>query len=134
MAFSGISEIASALTPAPSLSDPFVKASIEAIRASVSGRLGFFGVRRTDPIEAGVRILQEQGRTLTEKERLKVVAALKELEEVRRLRLRVTIQIVITVAVVALALAVIFNVVAASDDLRKVSYGLLGTALGYWLK
>jgi hypothetical protein len=134
MAFSGLVDIAAAVAGPRSLSDRFVRESVAVIRAAGGARLGFFGARRTDAIEAGVRILQEEGRSLSEEERLKVVAALKELDEVRRLRIRVVVQISITVAVVGVALGVVFGAIPASDDLKKVSYGLLGTAAGYWLK
>ena len=131
MAFEGFGQIYRAVAPLPALQDPVVR---DALATLGPARLGFFGAPKTDAIEVAIRLLQEQGRAVNEDERLKIIAALKELDEVRRLRIKVSVQILVTLLVALIALAVIFGAVSASDDLKKVSYGLLGSAVGYWLK
>jgi len=44
------------------------------------------------------------------------------------------IQIVVTIVALAIALSIVFGLVVASDDLKKIGYGLIGTLIGYWLK
>ena len=78
--------------------------------------------------------MQSTRRNLTHEQTIEVVGILQKLDEARATRRRFGVQVIVTAAALAVALAIVFNFVDASDDLKKIGYGLIGTVIGYWLK
>lgn len=85
-------------------------------------------------MSVAVDLLREHGHQLTYEQTIKAVEILQTLDERRSVRRRFIIQIVVTIVALAIALSVVFSLVTASDDLKKIGYGLIGTVIGYWLK
>ena len=47
---------------------------------------------------------------------------------------RFVVQIAVTIIALVIALSVVFGLIPASEDLKKIGFGLIGTIIGYWLK
>ncbi|MGJ5134393.1 hypothetical protein [Bradyrhizobium oligotrophicum] len=138
MIFEGLREIADAYGSDPTPSDQHVADAVRFL-ASISGgpsTLGFFGrdKRPSDAVSVAVDLLREHGRQLTYEQTIKTVEILQTLDERRSVRRRFVMQILVTIAALAIALSVVFGLITASDDLKKIGYGLIGTVIGYWLK
>ncbi|AZV76956.1 hypothetical protein EBB79_02960 [Parasedimentitalea marina] len=132
--FLGLQEVSRAFFSKPEQNDAHTQHAIDILKTAKDQPLRFFGRDETDAIETAVRILAEHGTELGGEERLKVVTALKEMDDVRRLRQRVVVQVAITIVLLAFSLTVAFGAISASDQLQKLSFGLIGTVVGFWLK
>jgi len=137
MIFEGLREIADAYKPDPRGENKQVDEAVTFLTSVREGptALGFFGRQKpSDAVSVAVGLLQEYGRQLTYEQTVKVVEILQTLDERRSVRRRFVIQIVVTIVALAIALSIVFGLVVASDDLKKIGYGLIGTLIGYWLK
>ncbi|MBP1861563.1 hypothetical protein [Rhizobium herbae] len=134
--FSGIRATADAFSSQSRSKDPQVNDAAQfLIELGHGSGLGFFGRKATpDAVTTAIGLLREHGRKLTHEQTVEVVGLLQKLDETRAIRRRFVVQVLVTAATLAVALSVVFNIVDASDDLKKVGYGLLGTIIGYWLK
>jgi hypothetical protein len=138
MIFEGLREIAAAYGSDPTPGDQQVADAVHFL-VSIRGEtdtLGFFGRdnRPSDAVSVAVNLLREHGRQLTYEQTIKAVEVLQTLDERRSVRHRFFIQILVTIVALAIALSVVFGLITASEDLKKVGYGLIGTVIGYWLK
>jgi hypothetical protein len=135
--FQGVREIADAYSRDPVADDRQIDdavAFLTSLRRGPKG-LGSFGRdNSSDAVSVAVGLLQEHGHALSYDQTIKAVEILQTLDERRAVRRRFPVQIVVTVAALAIALSVIFGWISASDDLKKIAYGLIGTVIGYWLK
>jgi hypothetical protein len=137
MVFEGLREIADAYKPDPKADNSQIDNAVTFLTSVLEGpkALGFFGREKpSDAVTVAVGLLQEHGRQLSYEQTVKVVEILQTLDERRAVRRRFVIQIVVTIVALAIALAIVFGLVQASDDLKKIGYGLIGTVIGYWLK
>ena len=137
MIFEGLREIAGAYSPDPTAGDRKIDGAVRFLASLRGGpsALGFFGRERpSDAVSVAVGLLQEHGRQLSYEQTIKVVEILQTLDERRSVRRRFVVQIMVTIVVLAIALPLVFGLIPGSEDLKKIGYGLIGTAIGYWLK
>jgi hypothetical protein len=133
----GIREVAAAYRPYPSSGDKEIDEAVGFLSSLREGptSLGFLGRQSSsDAVGVAVQLLQEHGRQLTYQQTLKVVETLKTLDERRSVKQRFIVQLLVTIVALAISIAIIFGIIQASDDLKKIGYGLIGTIIGYWLK
>jgi hypothetical protein len=137
MFLSGIQTLTEAFGPEPRSDDPQVAEAVSLLLdvRNRPGALGFFGREKTaDAVSTAVRLLAENGKTLTPEQTLAVVDQLRKLDEIRSTRRRFAVQVLVTLVALVVAVSIVFGFLGATDDLKKVGYGLIGTVIGYWLK
>lgn len=138
MIFNGLREIVAAYEADPTPADQQISDAVRFLTSVREGGdgLGFFGRNKSasDAASVAVNLLQEHGRQLTYEQTIKTVEILQTLDERRSVRRRFVVQILITIVALVIALSVVFGLITASDDLKKIGYGLIGTVIGYWLK
>jgi hypothetical protein len=138
MIFEDLREVAVAYGSDPTVGDRELDDAVAFLMSLHGGpnELRFFGREKkpSDAVAVAVELLREHGRQLTYEQTVKVVEILQTLDERRSVRRRFVVQIVVTIIALAIALAIVFGLITASDDLKKIGYGLIGTIVGYWLK